>query len=80
MQFIDLRDKPEIKEKASIWFHEKWGVPTEAYLECMNAYLNHENDYGWYLCLDGEEIIGGLGVRCSVVSNGELRFLDARHQ
>ena len=62
MQFIDLRDKPELKEKASIWFHEKWGVPTEAYLECMNAYLNHENDYGWYLCLNDEEIIGGLGV------------------
>ena len=62
MQFIDLRDKPELKEKASIWFHEKWGVPKEAYLECMNAYLNKENEYGWYLCLNDNEIIGGLGV------------------
>ena len=62
MQFVDLRDKPELKEKASIWFHEKWGVPTEAYLECMNAYLNKENEYGWYLCLNDNEIIGGLGV------------------
>ena len=28
----------------------------------MNAYLNNETQYGWYLCLDGEKIVGGLGV------------------
>ena len=28
----------------------------------MEAYLNHETEYGWYLCLDKERIIGGLGV------------------
>ena len=31
-------------------------------LECMEAYLNHETEYGWYLCLDGGRIAGGLGV------------------
>lgn len=28
----------------------------------MNAYLDRATEYGWYLCLDGEAIIGGLGV------------------
>ena len=28
----------------------------------MSAYLDGSTDYGWYLCLDGEGIIGGLGV------------------
>ena len=60
--YITLRQKPELKEKAAAWFHDKWKVPQEAYLECMEAYLNYETEYGWYLCLDGEYIVGGLGV------------------
>ena len=62
LQYIVLREKPHIKEKAAIWFQSKWGVPKEAYLECMNAYLNKETEYGWYLCLDGDKIVAGMGV------------------
>ena len=62
MTFITLRERPELKGQAATWFHEKWGVPTEAYLECMTAYLNGETEYGWYMCLDDEQIIGGMGV------------------
>ena len=61
-EFITLREKSELKNTAAEWFNSKWGVPTEAYLECMDAYLNNETEYGWYLCLDGDKIIGGLGV------------------
>ncbi len=61
-KYITLRELPEIKDAAAQWFHEKWGVPVEAYLECMDAYLSGDTEYGWYLCLDGEKIIGGLGV------------------
>ena len=61
-QYITLREKPEIKNEAAQWFHEKWGVPAEAYLECMDSYLNGDTEYGWYLCLDGDKIVGGLGV------------------
>ncbi|MBE6542475.1 MAG: GNAT family N-acetyltransferase [Ruminococcaceae bacterium] len=61
-KYITLREKCELKASAAEWFHEKWGVPTEAYLECMDSYLNGETEYGWYLCLDGDTIIGGLGV------------------
>ena len=60
--YISLREKPELKDIAAEWFHGKWGVPKEAYLECMNDYLDNSTEYGWYLCLDGEIIVGGLGV------------------
>ncbi len=61
-KYISLAEIPSIKDEAAKWFHSKWGVPKEAYLECMEAFLNHETDYGWYLCLDGDKIIAGLGV------------------
>ena len=61
-QYIMLREMPEWMLPAAEWFHSKWGVPTEAYLECMNAYLQNETEYGWYLCLHDNQIIGGLGV------------------
>ena len=61
-QYITLREKPECIVAAAQWFHSKWGVPVEAYLECMEAYLRNETEYGWYLCLDGTQIVGGLGV------------------
>ena len=61
-QYISLRERLELKQAAAAWFHEKWGVPEAAYLACMEAYLTHETEYGWYLCLDGGRIVGGLGV------------------
>ena len=61
-QYLTLRSDPERMLPAAEWFHSKWGVPTEAYLECMEAYLRKETEYGWYLCLHDDQIIGGLGV------------------
>ena len=61
-KYINLREAAEMRQEAANWFHEKWGVPTEAYLECMDEYLNGETEYGWYLCLDGKRIVGGMGV------------------
>lgn len=43
--YVNLRKKPELKEEAATWFHDKWKVPKEAYLECMEAYLNNETEY-----------------------------------
>lgn len=60
--YITLREKTELKDRAAGWFHSKWGVPMEAYLACMESYLSFETEYGWYLCLNGDRIIGGLGV------------------
>ncbi|MCR5067761.1 MAG: GNAT family N-acetyltransferase [Erysipelotrichaceae bacterium] len=61
-RFVTLREAPELLEKAAAWFHEKWGVPEEAYRECMEPYLQGESEYGWYLCLQNERIVSGLGV------------------
>ena len=61
-RYITLKDQPQLMHPAAQWFHSKWRVPTEAYLQCMNAYLTGQTEYGWYLCLDGETLIGGLGV------------------
>ena len=61
-QYITLREKPELMDTAAAWFHSKWGVPKEAYLECMEAYLKQKIELGWFLCLDNGQIVGGLGV------------------
>ena len=61
-EYVTLREQPELLDAAADWFHAKWGVPKEAYLACMTAYLKNETEYGWYLCLNREQIIGGLGV------------------
>ncbi len=61
-KYITLREKPELMDTAALWFNSKWGVPKEAYLECMQEYLSGETELGWYLCLDGEKIVGGMGV------------------
>ena len=62
LRYINLREMPELKASAAEWFHRKWGVPQETYLECMDAYLNEKTEYGWYLCLDDGQIVGGMGV------------------
>lgn len=62
-EIIRLTDKPELKEQAAGWFHEKWGIPLEAYRESMNACLNGKTPVpAWYLAMENDRIIGGLGV------------------
>lgn len=62
MKYIALREMPEVKDRAAEWFSSKWGVPKEAYLECMEAYLHNETELGWYLSIDGDNIVAGMGV------------------
>ena len=61
-KYIDLKKYPNLLDEAASWFSSCWGIPKEAYLECMQDYLNDITNYGWYLCLDDNKIIGGLGV------------------
>lgn len=50
-------------QKAAAWFHQKWGVPMEAYRESMEDCLTGKGPVPqWYLALDGERIVGGMGV------------------
>ena len=61
-KYITLREAPKLMDTAASWFNSKWGVPKEAYLECMESYLKGETELGWYLCLDDDKIVGGMGV------------------
>lgn len=48
-RYCTLRELPKLKNIAAEWFHSKWGVPKEAYLDCMDHYLDHKTELGWYL-------------------------------
>lgn len=68
-KIVRLIDQPEMKVQMAQWFHEKWGVPLDAYLESMDDCLTTKKPvpqwyvaiyerYGWeFLCMvqgDGE--------------------------
>lgn len=58
-----LSDHPAEKERMARWFHEKWGIPLEAYLESMDACLHGPGPVPeWYVAREGQRIIGGMGV------------------
>ena len=60
---IKIQEESELKEAAANWFHSKWGVPKEAYLESMEACITGEEAVPqWYVVMKDTEIIGGLGV------------------
>lgn len=62
-EIIRLVDRPALKGRAARWFHEKWGVPLEAYAESMEECLAGKSAVPqWYAAMEGDRIIGGLGV------------------
>lgn len=62
-EIIRLIDKPEIKQQAAQWFHKKWNVSLQAYIESMNDSLTKRASVPqWYVAIEGNRIIGGLGV------------------
>ena len=60
---VSLIEKKELKEKMANWFHLKWLIPIKAYLESMDKAINNPDGFvQWYVALDKDKIIGGLGV------------------
>ncbi|MBQ9124434.1 MAG: GNAT family N-acetyltransferase [Acholeplasmatales bacterium] len=59
-KIIKLNNKNIIEELA-LFFHNKWGVPKEAYIDSMNESLNNIVP-AWYYILDNNDIIAGAGV------------------
>lgn len=63
MTIIKIREHKELVPAAAEWFHQKWGISLEAYRESMEACLtNQGNIPQWYLVMDDQKIIAGLGV------------------
>lgn len=62
-ELIRLVDRPDLKERAAQWFHEKWDIPLEAYRESIEECLKQKSVVPqWYLAMEDSQIIGGLGV------------------
>ncbi len=62
-KIVKISDMPELRERAAEWFNQKWRVPVSAYLESMTQAIEKKNPVPqWYLVLDGERIISGMGV------------------
>lgn len=64
MKILSLRDYPALIPLAADWFHEKWKVPVEAYLESMRTGCSSMDGVpAWYVILgDDDRIIAGIGV------------------
>ena len=63
MEIIKLREHCELSAKAAEWFHEKWGIPLEAYTESIDECINNRGAIPqWYLVMEEGKIAGGLGV------------------
>ena len=62
-KIIRIADTPHLTERAAEWFHKKWGIPYETYLESMETCRKNISPVPqWYIALDENGIIGGLGV------------------
>lgn len=53
-------EHPERIEAAAVWFHQKWGIPAEAYLESMSG--GGVTVPRWYIAVSGDAVIGGVGI------------------
>lgn len=62
-EIIKIKDHQNLKSRASQWFHSKWGIPLEAYRESIEeSFKTNTAVPSWYLCMDGDRIVAGMGV------------------
>ncbi len=62
-EIVSLVTRPEMKMQMAEWFHAKWSVPLEAYVESMDECLRGNAAVPqWYVAVDNGRIIGGMGV------------------
>lgn len=60
---IKLREHKDLAAPAAEWFHEKWGIPLEAYTESIGECMENKGAVPqWYLAMENGRIVGGLGV------------------
>ncbi len=63
MEIIKIREHKELADETAEWFHSKWGVPLGAYKESIEESLKNETSVPqWYIAMDKDRIIGGIGV------------------
>jgi len=63
MYNVNKLTNKELINDLAVFFHNKWKVPVEAYVDSMNASLKSSNGVpAWYYVICNNEIIAGLGV------------------
>jgi N-acetylglutamate synthase-like GNAT family acetyltransferase len=63
MYKVKKLDNKNLINDLALFFHQKWGVPLEAYVESMLDSLNSSTGVpSWYYVEDNGYIIGGIGV------------------
>lgn len=62
-EIITIQNHPELEDRAAEWFHQKWHIPKEAYLESMEDCISNQDSVPqWYVVMKEDSIIAGLGV------------------
>lgn len=62
-EIVKIREHRELIQRASEWFHEKWRISQQAYFDSMTQSVESCCAVPqWYVVLDNESIIAGLGV------------------
>lgn len=59
---ISLGRHPERIEEAALWFQSKWGISEEIYEESMRKCVGKNAVPQWYIVLDRDKIVAGIGV------------------
>ncbi len=60
---LKIQEHGEWMEAAAEWFHQKWQIPREAYVDSMDMCLQKKSAVPqWYIVLDGKRIVAGIGV------------------
>ena len=61
---VALRDRPDLIDRAALWFHSKWEVPAQAYRESMELCVAQQTGVPqWYAAVDAQGgIVAGAGV------------------
>lgn len=52
IELLKIRENENIAKQAANWFHQKWGIPLEAYQESICDCLKNKNVVPqWYLAM-----------------------------
>ena len=62
-KLVLLRENNEINDKVIKWFHSKWKIPEIEYKKSIEECQKKKVEIPqWYVMMDKEEIIAGMGV------------------
>lgn len=61
LKIVNPARVPGLDVRAAGWFSSKWSVPEQTYLDSIRGSVPGPVP-AWYVCMNGERIVGGLGV------------------